>query len=98
MKTSHPISRILILLIFFGLSACVGGGALEGGNGSGNSLGEVGSGQGQPTIQPGADHQPGTTIEDDDDKSASDDLAIPPPPAPSESPAPGHGGPTNLSN
>ncbi len=90
------VSKILPLFLLIALSACVGGGALEGGDSSGSSLGEVGGGQGQPTIQPGADHQPGTPIEDDD-KLASDDLAIPPPP-PTDEPNPGHGGPTDLTN
>ncbi|HEX5033720.1 MAG TPA: hypothetical protein VFW62_04515 [bacterium] len=94
MKVTQPYSLVLIATLLFCLGACVGGGALEGG-GPGGSIGEVGQGQGQPTIQPGADHQPGTPIEPEDEKSASDDLAIPPPP-PTEEPDPGHGGATDL--
>ena len=90
-------SKIPLLFFILALSACVGGGALEGGGGSGSGLGEVGSGQGQPTIQPGADHQPGTPIEPEDTKSGSDDLAIPQP-EPTEEPIPGHGGPNDLTN
>ena len=85
MKSRQPISAVLITLLFLSLGACVGGGALEGG-GSGASLDDAGTGQGQPTIQPGADHQPGTPIEPDPDKSASDDIAIPPPPPPTDEP------------
>ena len=92
MKSLKPHSLILILLLFAGLNACVGGGALDGGS-DGTSISGGGVGQGQPTIQPGADHQPGTPIEDGD-KTASDDLAIPPPPPPTDEPGPG--GPTDL--
>lgn len=89
------VAKILPIFVLLALAACVGGGALEGG-GPGGSIGEAGQGQGQPTIQPGADHQPGSPIEPDDDKSASDDLAVPPPP-PTEEPDPGPGGPDGLS-
>jgi hypothetical protein len=86
MKTLRRISSILIVTIFLGLCACVGGGAIDGGGGEGNLPGGGAVGEGQPTIQPGGDHQPGTPIEPDDDKSASDDIAIPPPPPPTDDP------------
>ncbi|MFO1463064.1 MAG: hypothetical protein U1F66_04755 [bacterium] len=61
------------------LSACAGQGSavLEGPGAPGNPVGGPVGGQGQPTIQPGADHQPGIPTGDEPDYK---DTFIPAPP------------------
>lgn len=85
------IKIFLFLSLVATLNACAGqGGALDGGL-DGNSVGgPVGGGQGQPTIAPGADHQPGIPVEEEKEIGPGDFTA--PGPEEPEEPKPGFQG------
>ena len=86
------IHKLLFAASFVLLIACAGQGG-AGPDGGGPS-GPVGGGQGQPTIAPGADHQPGIPVEDE---SYKDTLA--PAPNPTDDPdddGPNHWGPQKF--
>ena len=89
-----------MLVLMGSLLACAGQGAApEGVLDNGSTVGgPVGGGQGQPTIGPGADHQPGVPVEGDDDSGPSDIAAPGQQPEPTDDPDPGFDGPHNFKN
>lgn len=94
---------LIKVCLFFGLLgsllACTGqgGAALDGGIDGGSPVGgPVGGGQGQPTIAPGADHQPGVPVDEEDDSGPSDIAAPAPDPDEPEDPKPGFQGATDF--
>jgi len=74
------LTKMVFAASFLLLVACAGQGG-AGPEGSVSSGGPVGGGQGQPTIAPGADHQPGIPVEDESFKNT-----LAPAPDPTENP------------
>lgn len=94
-------SLILMFALLGGLLACAGQGAApEGLLDNGSTVGgPVGGGQGQPTIGPGADHQPGVPVEGDDDSKGPNEIAAPgQQPEATDDPNPGFEGPNSFKN
>jgi len=98
-----PLKSVVKICLFLGLFgsllACTGqgGAALDGVMDGGSPVGgPVGGGQGQPTIAPGADHEPGVPIDEEDDGGPTDIAAPAPGPDEPEEPKPNFQGATDF--